>query len=221
MKRFLTIFLVGIAIVTLFAVIATAQSEDEIQVTLKSKNLGPDPAWGGSRATITITTNKIGDLTYVEEYYGVGGDGKPKFFNGNRHEEVMKDYTTSFDLIRPDHDHKQSWSMIKSKVIFDKVMVYEVWINTSGTYRSFTGRAGWFNNSTIEIGKGRPTIQKKEPFDPMNNLAKVSESNVEDNLEDNSVNSDNSSTSVRSPMLEGYAIIGTVLFVYIFSRKKR
>ncbi len=214
MKKFLATLLVGITIVMLFSVSATALSTDDVQVTLKSKNWGPDPNWGGSRATITITTNKMGSLAYVEEYYGVSADGQPKFFSGNRHEEEMSGYTTMFDLIRPKNNHNQDWSMIKSKVILDKVVVYETWINTSGTYRSFVGRAAWVNNSVVDIGKGRPSIQKKEPFNPISTVAK--ENNTENVATDNTTIVD----AQKSPALEIYAVIGILFSVYII-RKKR
>lgn len=213
MKRFLTIFSIGIAIVILLSVSSIAQTDD-VQVTLKSKNWGPDQNLGGSRATITITTNKIGNLTYVEEYYGTDSDGQPKFFSGNRHEEEMKNYATSFDLVRPKNNHLQAWSLIKSKVILDRVVAYEVWINTSGTYRSFTGRAAWFNNSSFDIGKGRPTIQKKEPFNPMNTAAANDTENV-------TVNNVAIVETQKSPMLGTYTVIGIILSVYAFTRKKR
>lgn len=213
MKRFLITFLVGITIVTLFSMSSiaqsVAQSAEDVQVTLKSKNWGPDPNWGGSRATITITTNKIGSLAYVEEYYSVAADGQPKFFSGNRHEEEIKDYTTVFDIIRPKNNHYQDWSLIKSKVILDKIVVYEVWINTSGTYRSFVGRVAWVNNSTIDIGKGRPAIQNREPFNPVNTAGINDTENVI------------VSVAKKSPMLDTYPAIGIMLSVYLFIRKKR
>lgn len=218
MKRFLTTFLVIIAIVISLSVSSTAQvnstgqSVSNIQVTLKSKNWGPDPTWGGSRATITLTTNKMGNLAYVEEYYSIDSYGQPNFFSGNRHEEEMKDYTVSFDIVRPKNNHKQDWSLIKSKVIIDRVVAYEVWINTSGTYKSFTGKAVWFNNSTIDIGKGRPNIQKKEPFNPISN-AKIDETE--------NITVDSTIATKKSPMPETYAVIGMLFSVYILTRKKK
>lgn len=219
MRKFLAILLISAIYVALFSIVGIAeQNIGDVQVTLKSKNLGRDPAWGGDRATITITTNKIGNLIYVEEYYGTGSDGQPKFYQGGRYETAMNDYTVTFDMNRPNSKQKQYWSTIKSKVMLDKVLVYEVWINTSGTYKSFTGRTAWANNSAIDIGKGRPAIQKREPFNPTGEVTATIQTN-------NTENTTNNDTAVivpeKSPMLEMPVVIATILFaIYIFSTKK-
>jgi len=125
-KGFLSTLLVSISIITLLSVVTTAQSPSDLSITLKSKNWGPDPSGEGSRATITISMNKMGSLVYVEEYFATDSSGQPKFFQSNRHEEEMKDYAVSFDLIRPKSHNKQYWSMIKSKILLDREIVYEV-----------------------------------------------------------------------------------------------
>lgn len=216
----LTILLVSVAIAALLSMVGVAQQNtSDVQVTLKSKNWGPDPTWGGSRATITITTNKMGNLVYIEEYYSTGSDGQPKLYQGNRHEEVMKDYTVTFDVNRPNHKHNQYWSTIKALVRLDNVNVYEVWINTSGTYKSFTGRAIWQNNSVVDIGKGRPVVQKKEPFNPMGGVTATTQTN-----NTASVNVVDNSTKIivpeKSPMVEIPLAIAILFAVYIFSNKK-
>ena len=211
-KGFLSTLLVSISIITLLSVVTTAQSPSDLSITLKSKNWGPDPSGEGSRATITISMNKMGSLVYVEEYYATASDGQPKFFQGNRHEEDMKDYATSFDLIRPKSHNKQYWSMIKSKILLDREIVYEVWINTSGTYKNFDGKTSWYNNSTIDVGKGRPVVQKKEPFNPAGSTTSIAEIN--------STATPEPVATKASPAIETYAVIGTVLSVYMYSRRR-
>jgi hypothetical protein len=211
------IFLISVAMISLLSTVCVAQQDtSNIQVTLKSKNWGPDPAMGGSRATITITMNKIGHLAYVEEYYGTDANSQQKLYSGNRYEANMSDYTISFDLNRPNARRQQYWSTINAKVMLDGVIVYEIPINTSGTYKSFTGRAIWLNNSVIDIGKGRPSIQKKEPFDPTGGIAEVQTNNTE--------NIDNNSTKVivpaKSPTLDIPVAIAILFAVYIFVNKK-
>lgn len=229
MRKFsvMTIFFVGIVILSLFSMVGGAQvtqpSTNEVQVTIKSKNWGPDPAWGGSRATITVTTNKIGNLVYVEEYYGVGSDGQPKFYSGNRYENAMKDYTVTFDLIRPDHDHRQAWSTIKAKVLLDKDIIYETWINTSGTYKSFVGRTAWYNDSAMQIGKGRPVVQKREQFDPMNTATAASTdgTNVTENTGDNINNNTDVVANEKSPAFEITIVIVALLSIYMLVIRRR
>lgn len=213
-KGFLSTLLVSISIITLLSMVTTAQSPSDLQITLKSKNWGPDPSGEGSRATITISMNKMGSLVYVEEYFATDSSGQPKFFQGNRHEEEMKDYAVSFDLIRPKSHNKQYWSMIKSKILLNREIVYEVWINTSGTYKNFDGRTSWYNNSTVDIGKGRPDIQKKEPFNPTGSTKSITEINSTKNSIVEPV------TTRESPAIGIYATIGAVLSVYIFSRRR-
>lgn len=213
-KGFLSILLVSISIITLLSMVTTAQSPSDVQITLKSKNWGPDPSGEGSRATITISMNKMGSLVYVEEYYGIGAGGDPKFFQSNRHEEEMKDYTVSFDLMRPKNHNKQYWSLIKSKILLNREIVYEVWINTSGTYRNYEGKTSWYNNSTIDIGKGRPVIQKKEPFNPAGTTVSVPEINYTKNTTVDPI------ATKASPAIEIYTAIGTVLSVYMYSRRR-
>jgi hypothetical protein len=223
MSRFsgiLTTLLVSVAVAALLSTVGVAQQNtSDVQVTLKSKNWGPDPTWGGSRATITIATNKMGKLVYNEEYYGTDSDGQPKLYQGNRYETVMTDYTVTFDVMRPDHHRHQSWTMIKSLVMLDNVNVYEVWINTSGTYKSFTGRAIWQNNSVIDIGKGRPVVQKREPFNPMGGVTATTQTNNTASV--NTV--DNSTKTIvpeKSPMVEIPLAIAILFTVYFFSNRK-
>jgi hypothetical protein len=211
-RRLLMALCASISIFILLTMVSTAQSD--VQITLKSKNWGPDPTTDGSRATITISMNKMGSLVYVEEYYANGADGQPKFFQSNRHEEEMKDYTVSFDLIRPKSHSKQYWSLIKSKILLNREIVYEVWINTSGTYRNYEGKTAWYNNSTIDIGKGRPVIQKKDPFNPTGTTTSVAEINSTKNA------TIDPTATKASPAIETYAAIGTVLSVYMYSRRR-
>ena len=220
LKSIMAVSLVSIIIVILLSGSSMALNVSDVQVTLKSKNFGPDPNWGGSRANILITMNKMGNLTYIENYYSTDASGQPKLYSGNRNEVAMQDYTVSFDVIRPNKRHEQEWSMIKSTIILDRVTVYEVWINTSGTYRSFTGRQAWANSSTVDIGKGRPVIQKKEPFNPMSTVGQVNNTaGVENNT------ADDVTTVNKSPSLDISVIIGTIFSVYVLgkysNRKKR
>lgn len=216
-RKLLLSLWIGISIVTFLTMVTTAENPSDVQITLKSKNWGPDPSGEGSRATITISMNKMGTLVYVEEYYAKGADGNPKFFYSNRHEEEMKDYTTSFDLIRPKSHNKQYWSMIKSKILLNREIVYEVWINTSGTYKNFEGRTSWNNNSTVDIGKGRPTIQKKEPFNPSGITSSTTSSTSEmSNTENTTVEP---VVTKPSPSVDIYVAIGTVLSVYFYHRR--
>lgn len=213
MRRFssvFAIFLISVIIVTLFSMVGAAQiNSGDIQVTLKSKNWGPDPTLGGSKATITITVNKMGKLVYLEEYYGVDGSGQPKLYSGSRYETNMSDYTVSFDLNRPTTRRQQDWQTIKAKVMLDNVVVYELPINTSGTYKSFTGKAVWFNNSVIDIGKGRPSIQKKDSFDP-NQGVPGTQTNDTRNVVDNVTQ-----TVQKSPMLDMPVVIAILIAVFI------
>ena len=207
----LAIFLISVTVVTLFSMICVADlNMNDIQVTLKSKNWGPDPTLGGSRATITITINKMGKLVYLEEYYGVDGSGQPKLYSGSRYETNMSDYTVSFDLNRPTTRRQQDWQTIRAKVMLDGVVVYALPINTSGTYKSFTGRAVWFNNSDINIGNGRPVIQKKDSFDPTGGVAGA-QTNSTVSVVDNS-------TKMKSPALDVPVIIAILFAVYVCFR---
>lgn len=208
------IFLISVTIVTLFSMICVADPNmNDIQVTLKSKNWGPDPTSGGSRATITITINKMGKMVYLEEYYGVDGSGQPKLYSGNRYETNMKDYIVSFDLNRPTSRRNQEWQTIKAKVLLDNVVVYEIPINTSGTYKSFVGRAIWLNSSDINIGKGRPVIQKKESFDPTGGVA-----GTQTNSTENVVNNGTNIIVPKSPLLDIPVVIAILFAVYICFR---
>jgi len=102
--------------------------------------------------------------------------------------------------------------MIKSKILLDREIVYEVWINTSGTYKNFDGKTSWYNNSTIDVGKGRPVVQKKEPFNPAGSTTSIAEIN--------STATPEPVATKASPAIETYAVIGTVLSVYMYSRRR-
>lgn len=211
------IFLIGVTIATLLSTVCIAQQNaSDVQVTLKSKNMGVDPDWGGEKATIIITINKMGHLTYIEDYYGTDSDGQPKFYQGSRYETDMSDYTVTFDIHRPSSRRREYWSLIKSKVMLDNVVIYDPWINTSGTYKSFAGRAVWFNNSTIDIGKGRPYIQKKEPFDPTGDITEGQTSDTE-NVTDNSTDV---IVPEKSPTIGIPLVIAILFSVRMFANKK-
>lgn len=136
MKKYLLLSIIFACFVTIFSIQGVAQNTSDTQVSIRIRNLGLDISTGGTTANITITTNKIGDMTYVEEYYSVDSYGQPKFCCDSRHEVIMKDYIVSFDLKRPDHDHWQKWSSVNSKILLDREIIYYARTGISGNYKS-------------------------------------------------------------------------------------
>lgn len=190
----------------------------DVQVILKSQNLGLDKNYGVYIVNITITMNKIGNLTYREYYYQTdfssGSAGQQTLFRTSSYDIPMKDYTASFVVNRPGlKSERDSWNSIKAIVLLDKNIVFEVLMpGQSGTYKSFvTGKMVFTNDSTIQVGKTRPTIEKKPPpsFVPPSTTVTINDTG----------NVDTENTAKQSPMFETSVIIATIFSVYIFTRK--
>ncbi len=161
MKKYLLLSIIFVCFVSIFSIEGVAQNTSDTQVTIRIRNLGTDPSTGGTTANITITTNKIGNMTYVEEYYSVDSYGQPKFCCDSRYEVIMKDYIVSFDLKRPDHDHWQEWSFLKSKILLDRDIIYYARTGISGTFKSPVPEiSSNINNSVVSAGRIRSDNQR-------------------------------------------------------------
>ena len=191
-----------------------ALDPNDIQVTIKMRSMGSDPSTGGTKANITITTNLIGNLVYAEEYYSPGSSGVQNFCCGSRYESIMNDYTISFDLKRPNHDHWQKWSLVKSKVLIDGVIVYEAWTGTGGTYRSFSPETSSIKNNSA-TNTGTITEQYGNIVSEDNNTG--AKKNIGDIIQIyNGTNVER--TNEKIPMIGLSAIIIVILSAYILRR---
>jgi hypothetical protein len=161
LKKYLLLFIVFASFVSISSIEGIAQNISDTQVTIKMRNLGSDPSTGGSVANITITTNNIGNLVYVEDYYSVDSYGQPIFCCSSRYEAVMKDYIVAFDLKRPDHDKRRRWSFVNSKILLDRVIVYDARTGISGTYKSPVQEIpSYTNNSDVSAGRIKQEKQR-------------------------------------------------------------
>lgn len=219
----LLIFVIFIVSISTFSIEGIALDPSDTQVSIKMRGMGSDPSTGGSRVNITITTNMIGNLVYVEEYYTPGSSGTPNFCCGSRYESIMNDYTISFDLKRPDHDHWQKWSLVKSKVLIDGVIVYDAWTGTGGTYKSFNPETSSDkNNSVAPVEKIKPDKPKAtEQFADI-----VHEDNSTDGINDIGnmkpmYNISSAEGTKQVPMIGMSTIIILMLSISIFRRMNR
>jgi len=195
--------------------ISSVQSQvvdvNTVQVILKSQNLGIDKNFGVYRANITITTNKIGNLTYREAFYYTDyTSGQQTFYQTKSYDIVMKDYTVSFLVSRPGlKSERDRWNSIKATVILDKNVVFETWISQSGTYKSFAaGKERFTNESIIQIGKTRPIVEKRPSIFMTPNI----------NINDTEGERGNSTDTKQSPIFEAPAVITIIFSVYVFVR---
>lgn len=223
MKKYLLLSIVFAIFVSIFSIEGIAQNATDIQVTIKMRNLGFDPSSGGTKTNITITTNKIGNLVYVEDYYSSNSYGQPNFYSGNRYEVAMNGYIVSFDLKRPNNNHWQAWSLVKSKILLDGVIVYDTWTGTSGTYKSFgpdisTNK----NNSVASAGKMRSDQRLPEQFvDPVHDDSNANDTNNVGNIRPMYNITNLGGTTQKTPAIGIPVIIIVILSVYMFKRMNK
>lgn len=94
-----------------------------------------DKNYNAHRVEVNITTDVIGNLAYIEEYYSVDSYGQPKPYGGIRHEEDLTTNTISFDIMRPRDKEGKEYTSIKAKVIMDNKAIFEEWIPVGSTYK--------------------------------------------------------------------------------------
>jgi hypothetical protein len=145
----------------------SAANADTTQIILRTKFLYEDRINNGHRIQINITSNRIGNLIYLEEYYKIDQDGNPQLFNSLRcPDDTNKCFTDqgqfnnfdnsiSFEIVRPRMTN--GYSLIKGIVIFDGQRTYETWINSSATYKY-----GISSNRNSTVKRLPPVVEKRE-----------------------------------------------------------
>ena len=98
MKRFIKSIIMAILLSPMLIGIVDAAEVQYIKINphelVKSYN--------AHRVEVNITTDVIGNLAYIEEYYSRDAESQPKFFGGIRHEVSMTTNTIAFEVMRPE-----------------------------------------------------------------------------------------------------------------------
>lgn len=138
--------------------ILNANSINDVpNIILKTKFLYYDKYWNGNRILINITIDKLGNLVYLEEYYKIDQDGNPEIVTtGRYYEGIIKNGYLSFEIVRPKKGNE--FSLIKGVVVLDRERIFETWINSSATYKSYNMTK---NKNPIIVKRVKPDIEKR------------------------------------------------------------
>lgn len=112
---------------------STIRIKNETIFSLKITSLGTDQNWGAKRILIDIMSKRSGRLTYIENYYSIDSEGKPKFYSDNRYENNLIN-EISFEILRPKTKLGKPYSLIKAIVRLDNKTLFEDFV-TTGTFK--------------------------------------------------------------------------------------
>ncbi len=219
MKKYILLSIAFVILISIFSIEVIAQESSDVQVVIKMRNLGADRSTGGTKSNITIALDKIGTLVYVEEYYS-GSYEQPNYCCSSRYETIMKDYLVSFDLGRPASDHWQRWSLVKSKILLDKVIIYEEWTGRGGTYRSGSTKNNSSSSEKITSVSPKITEQVDNTYVYNNTNDKVIENVIQ--MYNDTLNDTKPERTTREvPSIGIPVIIMVILSVYLFKRMNK
>lgn len=135
----------------------TFQYKDHTKMSIRTKNLGRDRNWNAQKVLINITINRLGNLTYIEEYFSVDSHSQPKFYSSQIHyESKLTKGNISFEILRPRKNLK-TFILTKGIIILDGKMIYERWI-TSNISNYITINSSNKDRKTAEIVNTTATL---------------------------------------------------------------
>lgn len=116
--------------------------EDYLMLSIRIKYLGIDKNYNVRRLTTNITTNIIGHMIYIENYYaGIDSSGEPKLYTSATHfDGTLTDNSISFDISRPRWKSGSEYHLVKGVIMMNGIVVFEDWIPIDKSYRFDTER---------------------------------------------------------------------------------
>jgi len=111
-KRTLFVLVLSVALIGLSG--ASQAKIPDCSVTY----LGWNSNWNSAELRVDITPPEPGRLVYVENYYSVDSEGKPKFYSSSRlFDEVVGTQKVSFNILRPKDGRGTRYSLIEKVFI--------------------------------------------------------------------------------------------------------
>lgn len=119
--------IVLVVAILMLSIVATAENgngtnvkTEKINVLIKSLNRGIDKDSGKQIVWVNITTNKIGRMIYVEEYFSKNETGQLKLDSRRMYyNDTMKDNTLVLQIKRPMDKDGKSYAYINAMVFLN------------------------------------------------------------------------------------------------------
>lgn len=198
------------------ASILTDGDTDDTIIILKTKFLGLDKNLNAYRVTINITTNKLGSLTYIENYYYLDSNGKPtKIYSSNiYYDNILTNYNISFQILRPRNKLKSEYNLIEGIVILNNETITYGNISSAGTYRSYDNSTN--NNYSLVVAQ-----RLAYEYNKSNTKKIIRTSDILGKPNVTSIISDSSSSARKTPGFEIIAPIIILPIIYLIEKNKR
>jgi len=156
------------SLIFLTIIINSANAEndtgDTVKFSIKSKFLTYDRDWNKEIIRVNITVDRLGKLSYVENYY-LEGSKSLKFHSSSTYfDELLTNKSIYFNISRqrPGKINDRRYNFIESVIIFDKKIIFNRTVNITNRYR--------LDYSNI------PTVNKSVETDENKNKTKVNSS---------------------------------------------
>lgn len=107
-----------VAILILFTSIGIVSAEP---TQVNTKYLEFDELYGVHRLTSDIYLKEPGKLVYVENYYGLDGNGKPKFYSSGRFYDGKVVGKVHLDIERPRDRFRTAYMLVEKVFIVDGI----------------------------------------------------------------------------------------------------
>lgn len=139
MKKTLILFIV---IIILLPVSSMAQKGNDIpiKISINTTYIGFNKAWFVSDYRVNMSINRLGHMTYIEEYFTVDSNSNPKPVMSKTHYDGnITNHNVSFQMMRPMSRSGKAYNMIRGAVVLDGKRIYEKWLKTSsGAHLTYT-----------------------------------------------------------------------------------
>lgn len=150
----------SIIVILLSFILMGLAKADSVQY-IKIKSLGLDKSYNAFIMAINITTDNVGNLTYMENYYTVDSYDNPKLYTNTRYETVLTSNSAYFEIMRPRDKSGKVYSLIKVTVLLNKNIIFEEWVPLGGiVYKMGSSRNSSYDNNTnmTRVARGKVVI---------------------------------------------------------------
>lgn len=223
----ITISILMVISALIFAILSAADSVEQQNTSenitvktktifsIKTKSLGINRDLNLQKILVNITTERLGHLTYIENYYSVDFEGNPKFYSSGRYyDQKITSSKISFEILRPRRGRK-TYTLLEAKVMIDNKTIFEDFIVSGKTYKLT-------RNVTVKKTEARENESKEIDKSDSQLNATDDEPLILETLgmpdEDDKNIDDDGNNFIKYIALAAIAV--TVIMIYLIMRKK-
>ncbi len=208
-----SIVMIFILLVSIFIIAGLAGADvdlntnDTIKFSIKSKFLGQDKNFNTEIVRINITIDKLGKLTYIENYYLEGSESLKLQSSAKYLDTILANKNISFNISRPKPGiiSNRRYVFIESIILLDGKMIFNKTVNLSNRYKlDYTNMPTVKSNTTI---KSPTNITNKTVKSPTNITNNSDINNTKNDIEINK-------TTVTEKT-NGFGIIAAIIVIFI------